>query len=52
MAKIAVEYFQNIFTSSNPGEASINSCLDGMYMVVSNDMNDMLFEDFTSNEVS
>ena len=52
MTKIAVQYFQNIFTSSKPEVGAINSCLDGMEGVVTEEMNMSLLEDFTSDEVS
>uniref|UniRef100_A0A2N9FC86 Reverse transcriptase domain-containing protein n=1 Tax=Fagus sylvatica TaxID=28930 RepID=A0A2N9FC86_FAGSY len=52
MAKIAVDYFRDIFSSSNPEVEAINKCLDGLERVVSPDMNDLLLEDFKAEEVA
>ena len=52
IAKITVEYFQAIFTSSNPSVAAINTCLQGMESVVTNDMNEHLLAEFSTDEVS
>ena len=52
MIAIVVDYFQSIFTSSNPGEASINSSLEGLETIVTEEMNNLLLEDFTSDKVS
>jgi exonuclease III len=51
IADIAVTYFQNIFTSSQPGVDTINSCLEGMVSVVTADMNANLLAQFTEEEV-
>ena len=47
-----VEYFQDIFTSSNPSVAAINTCLQGMESVVTTDMNEQLLAEFSMDEVS
>uniref|UniRef100_A0A2N9G552 Reverse transcriptase domain-containing protein n=1 Tax=Fagus sylvatica TaxID=28930 RepID=A0A2N9G552_FAGSY len=52
MAKIAVNYFQNIFTSIRPTEESVNSCLEGMEGLVTDEMNTALLKDFTEKEVT
>ena len=52
MAEIAVNYFQNIFTSTRPTEESVNSCLEGMEGLVTDEMNTALLEDFTKKEVT
>ena len=52
MAKIAVNYFQTIFTSTRPTEESVNSCLEGMEGLVTDEMNMALLEDFTKKEVT
>uniref|UniRef100_A0A2N9FA00 Reverse transcriptase domain-containing protein n=1 Tax=Fagus sylvatica TaxID=28930 RepID=A0A2N9FA00_FAGSY len=51
LAEIVVDYYQAIFTSSNPSVESINTCLQGMESVVTNDMNAHLQAKFTSYEV-
>jgi hypothetical protein len=51
MADLAVEYFQTLFTSSNPGVECINSCLAGLEAVITDDMNELLMEDFLPDEV-
>ena len=52
IAEIAVDYFQGIFTSSNPSAESITTLLQGMESVVTNAMNDQLQAEFTKEEVS
>jgi hypothetical protein len=52
IADVAVEYFQNIFTSTTPQMSLISTCLEGMERVIDEDMNNLLLEDFTSSEVS
>ncbi len=51
MADLAVEYFRNIFTSSQPQSTVIDSCLRGVESVVTHDMNDALLQEFTEEEV-
>jgi exonuclease III len=51
LAEIVVDYYQAIFTSSNPSVESINTCLQGMESVVTNDMNAHLQAEFNSDEV-
>ena len=46
-----MDYYQAIFTSSNPSVESINTCLQGMESVVTNDMNAHLQAKLTSYEV-
>uniref|UniRef100_A0A2N9GZ45 Reverse transcriptase zinc-binding domain-containing protein n=1 Tax=Fagus sylvatica TaxID=28930 RepID=A0A2N9GZ45_FAGSY len=50
IADVAVEYFQNIFTSTTPQMSLISTCLEGMERVIDEDMNNLLLEDFTSSE--
>ena len=52
MVEIAVDYFRDIFSSSNPEVEAINKCLDGLERVVSPEMNDLLLEDFKAEEVA
>ena len=52
IAEIAVDYFQGIFTSSNPSAESITTLLQGLESVVTNAMNDQLQAEFTKEEVS
>jgi hypothetical protein len=51
VSELAVQYFQNIFSSSNPTEEVLSTCLDGMERVVSDEMNDALLADFITDEV-
>ena len=51
MADLVVEYLQTLFTSSNPGEECINSCLASLEAVITDDMNELLIEDFFPNRV-
>ena len=51
VSELAIEYFQNIFSSSNPTEEVLSTCLDGKERVVSDEMNDALLTDFTADEV-
>jgi exonuclease III len=51
VADLAVEYFRNIFTSSQPQSAVIDSCLWGVERVVTQDMNDALLQEFSEEEV-
>lgn len=50
-ANLAVEYLQTLFTSSNPREECINSCLAGLEAIITDDMNELIIEDFFPNEV-
>ncbi|GMY07171.1 reverse transcriptase, partial [Fagus crenata] len=52
LVDIAVDYFQDIFTSSNPSETSLQSCLEGVQRVIMDEMNSQLLEDFSLEEVS
>jgi hypothetical protein len=52
MSEMAVNYFQQIFTSSNPSEEALSTCLEGMEEVISDDMNAALLAEFSANEIS
>ena len=52
MSEMAVNYFQQIFTSSNPSEEALSTCLEGMEEVILDDMNAALLAEFSANEIS
>jgi hypothetical protein len=52
MSEMAVNYFQQIFTSSNPSEEALSTCLEGMEKVISDDMNAALLAKFSVDEIS
>jgi hypothetical protein len=52
MFEMAVNYFQQIFTSSNLSEEALSTCLEGMEKVISDDMNPGLLAKFSADEIS
>ncbi len=46
-----MEHFTKIFTSNQPGDEVINSCLNGMENVVTEAMNSTLLAEFTAEDV-
>lgn len=46
------DYFQELFTTSSPGESQINAALQALSLRVNTEMNDFLEQPFTAEEVT
>lgn len=51
MSAIVLEYFESLFTSSNPSEVEIGQVLDAVVLQVDNQMNLVLCTPFTATEI-